>query len=1074
MKHRDESCVAPFSAILCQLSRWGRVVLCAALTTVGVAVAQVNPGVGGANANATRSDAGTGSIRGRVFNTRSGEYAERARVTVEGTGLETFTDNVGQYFLTGVPAGVVKVKAFRTGLVVESVSVTVTPGLTAPQDFNLSGFDQKTAAGDPAVHKLSAFVVSESKEMDGAAIAINTQRFAPDMRNVITADEFGATPEGNVGDLLKFVPGITINTGFGMSRGISLNGVPDNNVPVTMNGFNVASPLEGTSRQVDPQNLSTNNISRIEVLYSPTPESPGMALAGSVNVVPRSAFERSKPIFNGNAFVLFRPDEASLGKTPGPGKHPTRKINPGFNFSYLAPVNERWGYTLSGGTSRQYLNVEFARPTWRGVGTVTNGTTYVDTTVDQPYFSAWTSQSSNATDTTRYSLGASVDYRLSPRDRVSFAANYVYYAGDYFNRYVGFDVGGVTAGNFGPRFTHGATGVGSSRIVNDLYRRANLSYTPTLTFRHDGPIWKSDAGLGYSRGMTSITHASKGYFFNTTAQRTGLTLAFDDISDASPGRITATDGATGTRVDLFDISNYLVASASVHTLDSSPHRNKSWDTQQSAYANIGRDFNGPVPIAIKAGFDVRQLERDLRIGASTSYTFVGADGRNATTGAFADSDNKALPFKDTNYYGAGIGFGVPAPQWLDNFKLYDNFRANPSYYTVNDVATHTSTVNNSKWAEETISAVYFRADAQFFNRRLKIVTGLRAEQTNVSAEGPLNDASRNFQRDASGKFIIGPNGRPLPITADALAAVRLTLVDRGMHAQKEYLRLFPSLNGTYNITENFVARVAVYTSLGRPNLNQYSGGITLPDLGVTNTSTQRITVQNAGIKAWSALSRRIMLEYYFPRVGVLSAAFFRRDFKNFFGSTVVRATPEFLDLYSLDPEIYGIYDVQTQRNLTSAVRMQGMDLNYKQALTFLPHWARGLQVFGNASALRTLGEEAATFNGFVPRTYNTGLSLARESYNMKVGWNYRGRNRGAPIAAGRSITPDTFRWQAAQKYLTFTGEYYFHRSWAVYVDLHNAVRNDDEISNDATPAYARLTTRHQYEGLQTIGIKGSF
>jgi len=1023
------------------------------------------------------ADAGTGAIRGRVFNTRSGEYAERARVSIEGTALETFTDNVGDYYFSSVPIGAARVKVFRTGLVAESASVTVASGQTARQDFNLAGFNQKS--GDPTLHKLSAFLVSESREMDGAAIAINTQRFAADMRNVITADEFGATPEGNVGDLLKFVPGITINTGFGMSRGISLNGVPDNYVPVTMNGFNVASPLEGTSRQVDPQNLSTNNISRIEVLYSPTPESPGMALAGSVNVVPRSSFERSKPIFNGNTFVLFRNDETSLKPTPGPGKSQTYKIHPGFNFSYIAPVNERWGYTLSGGTSRQYLNVEFSRPTWRGVGTVTNGIAangsgYVDTTVDKPYLSAWSSQSSNATDTTRFSLGASVDYRISQRDRVSFAVNYVYYVGDYFNRYMAVDVGGVTAGNFSPTFTHGTPGLGNSRIIGDLYRRANLSYSPNVTFRHDGPVWKADAGLGYSRGMTSITHASKGYFFNTTSQRTGLTVNFDDINDANPGRMTATDGTTGARVDLFDLSNYLVNTAFYHVLDASPHRNKSGDTQQSAYANLGREFTGAIPLTIKVGLDVRQLERDLRIGPSATYTYVGADGRNATTGTFADSDNKALAFRDVNYYGAGIGFGVPAPQWVDNFKFYEHFKANPSYFTINDVATHTSIVNNSKWAEETTSAAYFRADANFFQRRLKIVTGLRAEQTNVTAEGPLNDASRNFQRDAAGKFILGTNGRPLPTTSDPLAAIRLTLVDRGMHAKKEYLRLFPSLNAICNITDNFVARAAVYQSLGRPNLNQYSGGITLPDIGLTNTSTQRISVQNAGIKAWSAITRRIMLEYYFPRVGVVSIAAFRRDFKNFFGTTVFRATPEFLDLYSLDPAIYGIYDVQTQENLQSSVRMQGLDLNYKQALTFFPHWARGVQLFGNASALRTLGEASANFNGFVPRTYNAGLSFARESYNMKFGWNYRGRNRGAPIAAGRSITPDTFRWQAAQKYLTFTGEYYFHKSWAVYVDLHNRVRNDDEISNDASPAYARLTTRHQYEGLQTIGIKGSF
>jgi TonB-dependent receptor len=1016
----------------------------------------------------------TGSLRGRVLNTRSGEYAERARITVEGTSLEVFTDNVGQYYFPSVPAGTANVKAFRTGLVTQIVAVTIRAGSTAEHDFQLSGFGESPVVAGAVTQKLSRFVVAESREMDGAAIAINEQRFAADMRNVITADEFGATPEGNVGDLLKFVPGITINTGFGISRGISINGVPDNNVPVTMNGFNVASPLEGTSRHVDPQNLSTNNIARIEVLYSPTPESPGMALAGSVNVVPRGAFERSKPVFNGNAFVLFRADETSLRATPGPGKNPTRKIQPGFNFSYIAPINSRWGYTFSGGMSRQYLNVEFARPTWRGVGTITNGTTFVDTTVDKPYLSSWSSQSSNATDTTRYSLGASIDYRLSPSDRLSFSLNYVNHSGDYFNRYLVVDVGGVQAGNFGPTFTRGTAGLGSIRVVNDLYRRANLSYTPNITFRHEGPIWRADAGVGYSRGMTSITHASKGYFFNTQAQRTGLTIALEDISYDSPGRITAIDGTSGARVDPFDLSNYVVTSASLHTLDSSPHRNKSWDTQQSASANLGRNFAGKFPLSLKAGLDVRQLKRDLRIGASSSYTYVGADGLNATQTPFGTSDNKAAAFRDTNYVSAGIGFGQPAPQWLDNYKLFENFKTNPSYYTINEVASHTSTVNSSKYADETISSAFFRTDAQFLERRLKIVTGLRAEQTNVEAEGPLNDASRNFQRDASGKFIIGANGRPLPINTDALASARLTLVDRGMRAKKEYLRLFPSLNASYNITDNFVARAAVYQSLGRPNLNQYSGGITLPDLGITNTSNQRISVQNAGIKAWSAVTRRVMLEYYFPRVGVLSVAAFRRDFKNFFGTSIFRSTPEFLDLYSLDPAIYGIYDVQTQENLRSSVRMQGLDINYKQALTSLPHWARGVQVFGNASALRTLGEAAANFTGFVPRTYNAGLSFSREKYNMKFGWNYRGRSRGAPIAAGRSITPDTFRWGAAQKYLTFTGEYYVYKTWAVYTDLHNDVRNDDEIANDATPAYARLTARHQYRGLLTLGIKGSF
>src|SRR5207248_3185214 len=53
---------------------------------------------------------GTGTIEGRVANTRIGESLEHARVTVEGTTLEAFTDSSGQYRIGNVPAGTVKLK----------------------------------------------------------------------------------------------------------------------------------------------------------------------------------------------------------------------------------------------------------------------------------------------------------------------------------------------------------------------------------------------------------------------------------------------------------------------------------------------------------------------------------------------------------------------------------------------------------------------------------------------------------------------------------------------------------------------------------------------------------------------------------------------------------------------------------------------------------------------------------------------------------------------------------------------------------------------------------------------------
>ena len=66
------------------------------------------------------SRAGIGRIEGRIVNPATGEYLEFVRVTVDGTALEAFTDATGEYRLGNVPAGNVTLKAFRTGLPVQS------------------------------------------------------------------------------------------------------------------------------------------------------------------------------------------------------------------------------------------------------------------------------------------------------------------------------------------------------------------------------------------------------------------------------------------------------------------------------------------------------------------------------------------------------------------------------------------------------------------------------------------------------------------------------------------------------------------------------------------------------------------------------------------------------------------------------------------------------------------------------------------------------------------------------------------------------------------------------------------
>jgi TonB-dependent receptor len=497
---------------------------------------------------------------------------------------------------------------------------------------------------------------------------------------------------------------------------------------------------------------------------------------------------------------------------------------------------------------------------------------------------------------------------------------------------------------------------------------------------------------------------------------------------------------------------------------------KGSDEKRSVYGNLRRDFNaGNTPIAVKVGATLENQVRETLnpTPANANFTYLGPDGRAAS------GDESAAPFFFSEIATRPGAFGFRPVPAISNTKLFAFYQANPSAFRLDEAAAHTNAVSVSRHAEETISAAFVRGDVSFFQHRLKLVGGIRAEQTNVKAEGPLTDPTLNYQRDASGKVILGANGRPLAISSDPVAIAKLTNIERGTHVKKEYLRWFPSINASFNLRENLIARAAWHTSIGRPNFVQYSGAITLPDVE-TATPNSRIVLNNAAIKPWSAHTTTLALEYYFTQVGVISVTAHRREFENFFGTTLLPATPEFLALYALDPAVYGGFLVSTQRNLDSTVRMDSFELNYKQALTFLPQWARGVQVFANASTQHATGASRSEFQ-ISPSLVNGGVSLTRRNFSLRVDVNHRGREFQNNVT-GRGIQPDTKNFEKARTYIDITGEHVLWRQLRLFAKLRNVTDEgvDIDVYGPLTPPYARFQQRQRYGSLWTFGVKGTF
>ena len=85
-----------------------------------------------------------------------------------------------------------------------------------------------------------------------------------------------------------------------------------------------------------------------------------------------------------------------------------------------------------------------------------------------------------------------------------------------------------------------------------------------------------------------------------------------------------------------------------------------------------------------------------------------------------------------------------------------------------------------------------------------------------------------------------------------------------------------------------------------------------------------------------------------------SISAYRKDLTGFFSSVRTDATEALLNQYFL-PLDYLTYGVVTQTNIDSGVRIDGLEVSARQPLTFLPNWARGLQVNANVTLKKLSG-----------------------------------------------------------------------------------------------------------------------
>ncbi len=1017
---------------------------------------------------------GGGTITGRVQNVATGNYLGKARVAIKGTDIVDYTDQFGTYRLVNVPSGPVVLEVFYTDLDVSETALQVAPGAAIEQNVGLTSVARY--GQNAGIVQLDRFVVLSDKETDAQAIAINEQRFAPNIKNVISTDSLGNVVGNAVGEFLKFIPGLSAEYGQETIFEISVRGIGGGMTAFTANGAPMVSVnmFFGGGRTFNVDSLSLNDISRVEVTKVPLPSTAADSLAGSINMVSKSAFERNKAEFRYGISLGANSENLTLKKQPfSNGDSMVYAIRPSFDFDLTLPLGKNFGIVMSGMNNNRFLEQHLSRTNYVATGAGTNAS------IARPFLQSYTLYD-GPTLKTRNTLSFNADWRVTPHSVLSFGGSW-----NRFDNVIGTLTWIITPGSvgtptpasgtpmtYGDTFTHGATGRGSVTIDPTGQTIEGGTLMTNLNYRLDDGTWRVTGGLSHSASDWIRDNVGRGGHFNRVFAviSSPIRVSFTDNGADRPGNIRAFNNSN-QEVDLYNINNYHVTTAR-----DTPYVSDA--TVKSANLNVRRtlDFM-PMPSALQLGGSYRVQTLDVRT-ETENWNYAGPDGNSAT-------NDPAAPFLMRVYRNVDSFYGFQNVPWISPRIALEAYRANPSLFVKTPaqlVAQETTRMTNSEYIEESVAAYYLQGEAGFFGNRLKAVAGVRQEATVGKGQGSRSDPNAVFVRNPNGTFAHDAQGNRIrrleagPV--GSMTELRLIQQERAANSKRSYDGYYPSLHLTYSLRENFLARAAYAKTYGRPAFADVIPRTIINERDLSEEDQDdpaiikgTLTVRNSSLMPWTADNYDLSFEYYTQQGGLFSAGVFLKEIKDFFGSEVKVATAEDLATLGIGPEYVG-WNLATKFNAGDA-KVSGAEFNARYSLRSFFAAGRYFTVFANATKLKLEGNPYASFTSFIPKTANWGATFARKKLTVVARWNYRGLDKRTAFPA---LGPDAYQYIAARTTLDLSLAYQISPRFALNCSVNN-VFNVPQTTlryGSATPDYARQWGTEEFGVPITIGIKGTF
>src|SRR5882762_8174099 len=219
-----------------------------------------------------------GSIGGRVTD-NSGGLLQGAQIELQPKNLSLASNGQGEFFINDLEPGSYTLAVTYVGFKAFTTPLNVVAGQTANVEVKLE------------VESQNLEVLVTAERASGEAEAVNRERSADNILQVLPADVLRSLPNANMADALGRLPSVTIERDEGEGKYVQIRGTEPRLANVTIDGVNTPSP-ESAVRQIKLDAIPADIVESVEINKTLQANMEPDGIGGSVNLVTKTAGER--------------------------------------------------------------------------------------------------------------------------------------------------------------------------------------------------------------------------------------------------------------------------------------------------------------------------------------------------------------------------------------------------------------------------------------------------------------------------------------------------------------------------------------------------------------------------------------------------------------------------------------------------------------------------------------------------------------------------------------------------------------------------------------------------------------